>query len=66
MARLTGTVARVILDKGFGFVKAASGKEFFFHRTAVDNFDGLREGQAVTFEEGMGAKGPRAEHLELA
>ena len=68
MARLTGTIKRLMSDKGFGFVEAEAGNEFFFHQSACNGvqFDDLREGQAVTFDEGQGPKGPRAENVALA
>jgi cold shock protein len=67
MARMTGTV-RKVMDRGFGFIAGSDGTEYFFHQSAcrdVQLFE-LREGQAVTFEKGQGAKGPRAENVRLA
>jgi len=63
-----GTIKRMVTDKGFGFVAAADGQEYFFHQSAVagGQFDQLREGQAVTFETGQGPKGPRAENVRPA
>jgi CspA family cold shock protein len=60
-----GTIKRLVSDKGFGFVAAADGQEYFFHQSAVagGQFDQLREGQAVTFDTGQGPKGPRAENV---
>jgi CspA family cold shock protein len=65
MATMDGTVKRLVRDKGFGFVAAADGSEYFFHQSACANgqFDQLREGQAVTFKTGQGPKGPRAEDV---
>ena len=65
MATVTGTIKRLVRDKGFGFVAADSGDEYFFHSSAATGvrFDDLREGQAVTFEAGQGPKGPRAENV---
>lgn len=65
MASVTGTIKRLIRDKGFGFVAAQDGSEYFFHQSACRGvaFDALREGQAVTFEKGQGPKGPRAENV---
>ena len=65
MAATSGTIKRIVRDKGFGFVAAADGNEYFFHNSAVTGarFDELREGQAVTFEKGQGPKGPRAENV---
>ncbi len=64
-APVSGTIKRIVSDKGFGFVAASDGTEYFFHNSAVQGtrFDQLREGQNVTFEKGQGPKGPRAENL---
>jgi CspA family cold shock protein len=68
MASLTGTIKRLVSDKGFGFILAADGKEYFFHNSACTQvrYDDLREGQAVTFDVGQGPKGPRGENVRLA
>jgi CspA family cold shock protein len=65
---MRGTIKTLMTAKGFGFIAASDGAEYFFHRSAcVDNrFDALREGQAVTFEQGQGPKGPRAENVRVA
>jgi CspA family cold shock protein len=64
---VTGTIKRLMRDKGFGFVAAPDGSEYFFHQSAcVDaRFDDLREGQSVTFDTGQGPKGPRAENVRV-
>jgi CspA family cold shock protein len=64
---MNGTIKRLVSGKGFGFILASDGNEYFFHTTACDNvrFDDLQEGQAVTFERGQGPKGPRAEHVKV-
>jgi cold shock protein len=66
MATTNGTVKR-LTDKGFGFILASDGNEFFFHQSSVSGtrFDQLREGQRVTFEPGQGPKGPRAENVRV-
>ncbi len=63
-----GTIKRLVRDKGFGFVAAQDGNEYFFHQSACNNvsFDSLREGDSVTFEKGQGPKGPRAENVSRA
>jgi CspA family cold shock protein len=68
MASIKGTIKRLVSDKGFGFVQAENGTEYFFHQSACADarFDSLREGQAVTFEAGQGPKGPRAENIRVA
>lgn len=65
---INGTVKRLVGDKGFGFIAAQDGAEYFFHQSACVGvrFDDLREGQPVTFEKGQGPKGPRAENVKLA
>ena len=68
MAALNGTIKRLVADKGFGFIAAGDGLEYFFHQSACAQtaFDDLREGQAVTFEKGQGPKGPRGENVRVA
>jgi CspA family cold shock protein len=60
----TGTIKRKT-DKGFGFIAAADGTEYFFHQSGCvgTRFDDLREGQRVSFDIGQGPKGPRAENV---
>src|SRR5262249_25776152 len=66
-AAMNGTIKRLVSDKGFGFIVADDGNEYFFHNSACTNarFDDLREGQAVTFERGQGPKGPRGENVKV-
>ena len=65
MGSINGTIKRLVSDKGFGFVAAPDGSEYFFHQSAVNgiSFDELREGERVTFQTGQGPKGPRAENV---
>ena len=65
---MRGTIKTLMTAKRFGFIASSDGAEYFFHRSAcVDaRFDALQEGQAVTFEQGQGPKGPRAEHVRVA
>lgn len=67
MATLNGTIKR-LTTKGFGFIAASDGHEYFFHSSACSEarFEDLREGQAVTFERSEGPKGPRGENVRLA
>ena len=62
-----GTIKR-LTDKGFGFIDTGTGKDMFFHSSSLDgvSYDELREGQRVTYTEGRGPKGPRAENVKLA
>ena len=65
----TGTVKKVIADRGFGFITAEDAKEYFFHRGALDSsidFDRLVGGERVTFEIETSPKGPRAAQVRSA
>ena len=68
MAAMNGTIKRLVSDKGFGFILASDGNEYFFHNSACNQirFDDLQEGQSVTFERGQGPKGPRGENVRIA
>jgi CspA family cold shock protein len=61
-----GTIKR-LTDKGFGFIDVGSGKDLFFHMSALEGvrFEDLREGQKVSFNAGQGPKGPRAENVRV-
>ncbi len=61
-----GTIKR-LTDRGFGFIDTGGGKDLFFHNSALVDvqFDELQEGQRVSFDEGRGPKGPRAENVKL-
>jgi CspA family cold shock protein len=63
----TGTIARLLIDKGFGFIRDESGIEHFFHRSSVRGavFELLREGQRVEFTVEESGKGPRAGEVRL-
>jgi len=63
----TGTIARLLIDKGFGFIRDEGGVEHFFHRSAVRGavFELLREGQRVEFAVEESPKGPRAADVRL-
>lgn len=63
----TGTIKRLVRERGFGFILGQDGVELFFHRSALDGegFDALTEGQAVEFEVERGPKGPRAAHMKV-
>ncbi len=64
----TGTIKRLVRERGFGFIQAADGQEIFFHRSALTagGFDELREGLAVEFDVQRGEKGARAANMKVA
>ena len=59
-----GTIKR-LSDKGYGFIDTGTPQDMFFHMSALEgvSFEELREGQKVTYVEGNGPKGPRAEQV---
>jgi CspA family cold shock protein len=61
-----GTIKR-LTDKGFGFISTGGEKDLFFHSSGLDgvSFDQLQVGQRVSYTEGRGEKGPRAENVKV-
>ncbi|GAB4136725.1 MAG: cold shock domain-containing protein [Planctomycetaceae bacterium] len=59
-----GTIKKK-MDKGFGFIETSSGTDIFFHMSNIEGttFDEIQEGQRVSYTEGHGPKGPRAENV---
>jgi len=64
----TGTIKRLVSDKGFGFIAAGDGTEYFFHQSACtqNGFDQLCKGKTITLDIGHGAKGKRGENVKFA
>jgi cold shock protein len=65
----TGTIKKVVSDRGFGFISADDEKEYFFHRNSLDStldFDRLAGGERVEFEIEASPKGPRANRVHAA
>jgi cold shock protein len=62
--RMTGTIKKIIKDKGFGFITR---DKVFFHRSKLAPkvyFEDLREGDEVEFLIRPGEKGPQAFNLK--
>jgi len=61
---VTGTIKRIVRDKGFGFIAPDDGSDdVFFHRSRLGpriEFDELRDGDEVEFQTRPGDKGPQA------
>jgi len=60
---MTGTIKKVMRDKGFGFIVPDDGSDdVFFHRSRLEKvqFEDLREGDEVEFQVRPGEKGPQA------
>ncbi len=62
-----GTIKKVT-QKGFGFIDTGTGEDLFFHSSNLEGvtFEQLYEGQRVSYTEGRGEKGPRAENVKLS
>jgi len=63
-----GEIVR-LTDRGFGFIKPeGSDKDLFFHANELEGveFNDLKEGDKVTFEETQGDKGPNATKVSRA
>jgi len=68
---MTGSIVRLVRDRGFGFIRDDRGQEVFFHATGVTGtipFDNLSEGQQVTFdiEQDTRGRGQRAVNVRPA
>ena len=59
-----GRIARLLKEKGYGFIRSSDGNEIYMHRNAVvgGGFDALSEGDEVRYvvHESQGEKGPQA------
>ena len=55
---MEGTVKFFNEMKGFGFISAEDGKEYFVHSSALK--DAITEGDSVTFEPQESDRGPKA------
>lgn len=64
---MTGTIKRLVKDKGFGFIGDTQGQEYFFHRSDVRGtpFEALGEGDSVEFEGRPTPKGLRADWVRV-
>ena len=60
-----GTIKKLVADRGFGFITADDGKDYFFQRSATPEFDRLVGGEQVTFEVEQSPKGPRAGKVQV-
>jgi len=61
-----GTIKKLVSDRGFGFIAAEDGKEYFFHRSGTEgDFDRLQGGEKVTFQVEASPKGPRAAKVQV-
>lgn len=67
--RLSGKIARIIVDKGFFFIKGdTDGVDYFGHMSSLEDatIHDLKQGQRVSYILGDSAKGPRAEQIRIS
>ena len=59
---------RRLTDRGFGFIETGGDQDMFFDSSSLElvEYEELQEGQRVSYTEGLGPKGPRAENVKLA
>ncbi len=65
----TGTIKKIVADRGFGFITAEDAKDYFFHRDGLDpslDFDRLVGGEKVQFQIEQSPKGLRAKNVQPA
>jgi len=62
---MKGTVKFFNEMKGFGFIAAEDGKEYFVHQTGLKEGTILHENDAVVFDVEEGDKGPKAVNVAL-
>ena len=66
---MTGTIKKLVSDKGFGFITAEGlAKDLFFHSNSLSGVavTDLREGDAVSFDTEDTPKGPAAVNVMKA
>jgi CspA family cold shock protein len=62
---MKGKVKFFNAKKGFGFISAEDGKDYFVHQSGLKEGVMLRENEAVTFDVEEGERGPKAVNVEL-
>jgi len=62
---MKGTVKFFNEMKGFGFIAAEDGKEYFVHKTDLNEGVVIHDNDAVTFDVVEGDRGPKASNVSL-
>ncbi len=64
---MTGTIKKLVSDRGFGFIAAVDGNDYFLHASDLEmSFEDLNEGDRVIFESQRSARGLRATGVRRA
>lgn len=61
---MKGTVKFFNESRGFGFITAEDGNEYFVHISGISEGAELREGDAIDFEVEQGDRGPKAVNVK--
>jgi CspA family cold shock protein len=62
---MNGTVKFFNAMKGFGFISAEDGKEYFVHQSALGEGVNLNENDPVSFDVEQGDRGPKAVNVKV-
>lgn len=62
---MKGKVKFYNTTKGFGFIIADDGTEYFVHQTGLNEGVRIADNDSVSFEVVEGDRGPKAENVEL-
>ena len=63
--KMNGRVKFYNEEKGFGFIQADDGQEYFVHQTGLNEGVMLSENAEVTFDVTEGDRGPKAVNVSL-
>jgi CspA family cold shock protein len=61
---MKGTVKFYDARKGFGFIAAEDGKEYFVHMSSLEEGTTLNDNDAVEFDVEEGDRGPKAVNVK--
>lgn len=61
---MNGTVKFYNEMKGFGFITAEDGQDYFVHQSALEEGVALRDNDAVSFDVEDGERGPKAVNVK--
>ena len=64
---MTGTIKTYLTDKNYGFIKGDDKKDYFFHKSSIDNHDleKICDGALVTFDQKATPKGYNAIKISI-
>ncbi|MBW3020620.1 cold-shock protein [Candidatus Woesearchaeota archaeon] len=63
---MNGTVKFFNRTKGFGFITAEDGKDYFVHQSGLEEGTMLNDNDAVEFDVEEGERGPKATNVRKA